>query len=77
MIWEWLAPAGQLVLPWPLLAVLAAVLVLLFGMACYGKGRRDALREVDEQRAAVRRACEDAALPPVALLLPSPRQGSD
>lgn len=61
MIRVWLAPAGQLVLPWPLLAVLVFVLVLLFGMACYGKGRRDTFREIDERRARVLAACEEAA----------------
>ncbi|GAA0527108.1 hypothetical protein GCM10010172_04540 [Paractinoplanes ferrugineus] len=66
---------GALLLPGPLLALLAAAALLAFGACCYGWGRRSAFREVDDGREAVLRATEDAARPSVVLLLPSQRDG--
>ena len=62
-----MAGLGAVLLTGPILALLGTVAALLFGMACYGWGRRAAFQEIDEQRAEVRAACERAAAERVAL----------
>lgn len=74
MIRGWLAAAGSVVIQGPVLALFGAFAALLFGLACYGWGRREALREVDEGRAAVS-AAVDAAKPQVRPRVPGQRGG--
>jgi hypothetical protein len=56
-----LAGLGSVLLGGPILALLVLVGLLLSWMFVFGLGRRSAFREVDEGRAEVLAACEQAA----------------
>lgn len=70
-----LAGLGSVLLGGPILALLASVVLLLAGMFVFGLGRRSAFREVDEGRAEVLAACEQAAADRV--VLPAQREPAD
>lgn len=74
MIRDQVAGLGALFTQGPVLLLLFLVVVLLAVLAGIGIGRRQAFREVDEQRAEVLRACEDAAA--ALVQVPGQRQGS-
>jgi hypothetical protein len=74
VIADWLAGLALVLMRGPVLMLLGLFVLSVVGLACYGWGRRDALREVDEGRAQVRAAVE-RALAKGACLIPGQRDG--
>lgn len=72
-----LAGLGSVLLGGPVLALLGLFVALLLLGFGYGMGRRSAFREVDEGRAEVLRASEQAAATEIAQRVPGQRAESD
>lgn len=70
------AGLGAVLLDGPILALLGAVAGLLFGLGCYGMGRRSVFRQLDGQRAAVREAYDAETARHLHELVPGQREAS-